>query len=130
MSRPVVHEKVLRENRDVFNALAKWRQLDRDDAEAIKQILAEDAATHCLLRIAVRGRDEADIYDRVVLLAADASQDAVLQHAEELRLNRMRHLGELVEEERSSVRDLEKTRLVSVSAGERALAMTEHLRLE
>ena len=67
---------------------------------------------------------------RILLLAADAAHDAVLHDAQELRLERQRHLGELVEEERAVVRDLEETDLVAVGARERALPVTEHLGLE
>lgn len=42
----------------------------------------------------------------------------------------MRHLGELVEKERPAIRSLEEPRLVAIGAGERALAMPEHLALE
>ena len=63
------------------------------------------------------------------LLAADAPNDAVLEHAQQLRLQRQRHLGEFVEEERAAVRDLEQAGLVAVRAGEGALPVTEQLRL-
>ena len=60
----------------------------------------------------------------------DAAHHAVLNDAQQLRLKRQRHLGELVEEERSAVRHLEQTDLVAIGAGERALPVTEHLGLE
>ena len=65
-----------------------------------------------------------------MLLAADSPDDAVLHHAQQLCLQRERHLGQLVEEERAVVGDLEQSDLVAIGAGERPLLVTEHLRLE
>ena len=48
----------------------------------------------------------------------------------QLRLQRQRHLGQLVEEERAAVRHLEQSDLVAIGARERALAVAEHLGLE
>jgi hypothetical protein len=53
-----------------------------------------------------------------------------LEHAQELHLEVGRHLRELVEEERSAVGLLEEPLLVAHGAGERALDVSEDLRLE
>ena len=118
------------ENRNVFDAIAERRQRDAHDVQSIVQILAKMLALDRLARIAIRRRDEANVDDRVMLLAADAANHTVLNDAQQLRLQRQRHLRELVQEERSAVRHLEQTDLVAIGAGERALPMAEHLRLE
>jgi hypothetical protein len=56
------------------------------------------------------------VHHRVGLLAPDAPHDAVLQDAQQLGLQRHRHLAELVEEERAAVGRLEEARLVAVRA--------------
>ena len=125
-----MRQEVIREQRDVLETLPERRQLDRNDAQAIEQILAERSLGHALRGITVRRRDEPNVDHRVLLLAADATHDAVLEHAEQLRLDRQRHLRELVEKQRSAVRDLEQTGLVAIGTGERAFAMSEQLALE
>src|SRR6266568_4434931 len=54
----------------------------------------------------------------------------ILDHPQQLRLRRLGHLEQLVEEEGPAVGGLEQAGLVAHGAGERALAMSEHLRLE
>src|SRR5581483_12072620 len=61
--------------------------------------------------------------------AADRADLAVLQDAQELRLEVGRHLADLVEEHRPAVRRLEQALLVRDGAGERAPEMAEQLRL-
>src|SRR5882757_6970060 len=80
--------------------------------------------------IAIRRRDESNIDDRVVELTANPSNDAILDDAQQLCLQRQRHFRQLVEEERSVVRYLEQPNLVAIGAGECTLAMAEHFRLE
>ena len=60
----------------------------------------------------------------------DPPDHAVLDDPEQLGLERHRHLGELVEEQRPAVGGLEQARLVAVGAGEGALPVAEHLALE
>ena len=63
------------------------------------------------------------------MLAADAPHDTVLDHAKQLRLKRERHLGQLVEEERATIRDLEQTDLVAIRTlgqdGQRIMPIAE-----
>jgi hypothetical protein len=56
--------------------------------------------------------------------------DAVLQHAQHLRLRRQAHVADLVEEERSAVRLLEFPGAIRHGAGERALHVAEQLALD
>src|SRR5213078_2546122 len=53
-----------------------------------------------------------------------------LQRAEDLRLQRERQVANLVEKQRAAMRHLELARLAGNRARERALLMTEELRLE
>ena len=54
----------------------------------------------------------------------------LLEHAQQLHLQRQRQLADLVEEERAAVGRLEETRLVADGAGEGALHVAEELGLE
>ena len=61
---------------------------------------------------------------------ADALELALLQHAQQLRLQRRAHRPDLVEEERALVRLLEPSLPRADRAGERAADVAEELRLE
>ncbi len=75
------------------------------------------------------GAEDADV-DRTSLRLADAADLALLQHAKELRLERERHLSDLVEEERPAVRFAEEAGRRRDRSGERAANVFEELGLE
>src|ERR1051325_11978581 len=105
---PELDEEVIRQNRNVFDAIAQRRQRDAYDVQTIVEILAQVLVLDRLTRIAVGRGHEAHVDNRIVLLAGDATHDAILNDTEQLRLERKRHFRELVEEERSVVRHLEE----------------------
>src|SRR5205823_7457991 len=82
-----------------------------------------------LLEVAIRRGDDADVH-LLLRRRADRTNLALLQDAEQLRLERDRHLGHFVEEERAAVGDLEESFFVLVRAGERSLLVPEELALE
>ena len=77
----------------------------------------------------VGGGDDAHV-DRLLLPPAQPPERPLLQHAQQLHLRGRLHLGDLVEEERAAVRQLEHAGPAVVRAGERPLLMTEDLALE
>src|SRR5580698_5931149 len=98
-----VREKSLDEGRDVRGAVPESRDFDRHDVEAVKKVLTEAARARSLAKIGVGGCENAYAY-RALFAGADGSQGAVLQHVEELRLKRRRHLAHLVEQQGAAVR--------------------------
>ena len=62
--------------------------------------------------------------------AAEPAELPLLQHAQQLDLRRRRHLGDLVEEQRAAVGELEAAGAAIGGAGERALLVAEDLALE
>src|SRR5438309_2117128 len=124
-----MREEMIRQNRNVFDALPERRQRDADDVQAVVEVLTKVLRLDCLTRIAVGRRNEADVHHGILLLASHAPNHAVLDDAEQLCLKRKAHFGELVQEERASVGYLQQSDLVPIGAGERTLAVTEHLRL-
>ena len=127
---PVMGQEVRREQRDVVGPLAQRRHVDRHDAQAVVKILAQETRSHGFFHRAVRGGDEPHVHDRIRRFAADAPHHAILDHSEQLRLNRLGHLDELVQEHRAAVGGLEQPGFVTDRAGERPLHVAEHLRLE
>src|SRR5690606_27987206 len=96
-------QEVICEQRDVIVAIAERRQVQRDDVQPVVQVAAERAATDLLVEIAIRRRDDAHV-DVDGLRRADGYDLALLQRAQQLHLQRGRHLGNLVEEERAAAR--------------------------
>ena len=125
----VLREEVLGEQRDVLAPLAQRRQHDRDDVEAVVQVLAEPALGDGLGQVLVGGGDDPDV-GLQFLEAADAAEAPLLQHAQQLHLHHRAHLADLVEEDGALLGDLEQPLLVAVGAGEGAAHVAEQLRLE
>ena len=113
----------------VLAALAERRERDRDDAEAVEEILAEASLGDEPRQVGVRGRDDAHV-GVLRLDRAHGQELALLQDAQELRLGLDRHRADLVEEDRALVGGLEQALLVGDRAGERAAHVAEEVRLE
>ena len=96
-------------------ARAQRRQLDADDVQAVVEILAEEAALHSLLQILMRRRDDAHV-DADRRLAADAVELAFGKDAQEPRLQRRRHVADLIEEQRAAVGLLEAPAALGIGA--------------
>ena len=122
-------EVMIEQLRDIFTPRAQRRQLDADDVQPVIEVLAELAVAHALLEIPVRRGDHAHI-DPQRRLAADPVELAFGQHAQQPRLQRQRHVADLIEEQRAAVGLLETAAPLRIRAGERALLVTEQLRLE
>ena len=97
-------QEVVAQERQVLGAGAQRRHLDVEDVEAVVEVLAELAALHHVLQVAVGGGDDAHV-DLLGLGAADRHEGPLLQHAQELDLHGGRHVADLVEEERAAVGD-------------------------
>ena len=80
------------------------------------------------MEIGVGGGDDAHVHAPRVA-RADRHDLAVLEHAQQLRLERRRHVADLVEEQRAAVRQLEPSLAIGGRAGERAAHVAEEHRL-
>ena len=114
---------------NVVAPFAQRRQRDLDHVDAEVEVLAERAGGHGALEIAVGGGDDADV-DVHLGQPAQPRELAVLQHLQQLGLQRRAHLADLVEEDRAVVRRLELAGLGVDRAGERAPLEAEQLRFE
>src|SRR5436190_2627678 len=117
------------EERDVVDALAQRRHVNRDDREPEIQVFAEATLLDFFLEILVRGGDDADVYfDRP--RGSEALDFAFLQHAQDLGLRLRAHVADFVEENRSAIRLFELADLLFRRAGERPLFVPEQLALD
>ena len=84
--------------RDVFRTFAERRNADRNDVQAIEQILAEQTLGDQLPKIAIGRGDDPDIgADRCP--AADGHIFPALQHAQKPRLRLKRHVADFVQKQ-------------------------------
>ena len=88
---------------DVVAAVAQRRQVQVDDVEAVVEVLAEAAGLDLDVEVAVGGGEDADV-DRLGVGVADPHDHPLLQRAQDLHLQRQRHLADLVEEQRAAGR--------------------------
>ena len=100
-----------------------------DDLEPVVEVFAEIAAHHHLLEVAVRGRHDTHVH-LDALVAPQLGELGVLQHVEQLRLQRRLHLADLVEHEGAAVRLLELADAGRRGTGEGTPLVAEELALE
>src|SRR5690606_21889232 len=119
-------DEVVRQQRHILDALAQRRGGKLEDIQPIEEILPQQAILHRIGGHPARRRAKPD-NELHFLVAADPAHHPILKDAEELRLQREGHLRDLVEEERTPMRELETTRARRHSPGEGAALVTEEL---
>src|SRR6185503_20346515 len=117
-------EQVLREQQAATLALAQRRNLDRDLADSIVEVFSERPGGHRLAQVLVRRTEHAHV-DVDFGATTDALYRALLQKPEQLRLQRQRHVADLVEEQSAPVGDLDLARRLLDRARECAFLETE-----
>jgi len=122
-------DEVTGQDRHVLGSLPQRRQRQRDDAQAVEQVGAETPRAHLRREIAV-GRGDQPHVDRLRVDRAQRPHLALLDRAEQLRLEPERQLAHLVEEQRAPLRGAEQTLGVAHRAGERAAQVAEQLALD
>ena len=80
-------EEVVGEQQDVGLPLAQRRDEDREDVQAVEQVLAERAGGNRVFEVLVGRGDQPDV-DLDRLDAAEPLELALLQHAQQLDLDR------------------------------------------
>ena len=117
-------EETFGQQRHVVAAFAQRRQLQAHDVQPMQQVGAEAAfGDQRFQRLVGRG-DHAHV-DADQFAAADAEELALRQHAQQPRLQRRRHVADLVEEQRAAVGLFEAADVALAGAGERAGLVAE-----
>ena len=122
-------EEVIGQRRDVVLALAQRRDMDREDIDSVKEVVAETAVGDHALEVLIGRGDQPEIGGQR-LGVTDRAVFALLQHAQHLGLNAEREVADLVEEQAAAVGDLEHAFLAGHRAGEGALDVAEQLALQ
>src|SRR5262245_607813 len=122
-------EEVIDERRDVLAPLAQRWKVDRDDVDAVEEVLPERPVTDHGLEAAMCCGDDPDV-DTDALLRSDRPDLPLLKGAQQLALHPQAHVADLVEEQYPAVGELEDSLAVAIGAGERAARVTEQFRFE
>src|SRR5262249_47026695 len=117
------------ERQDVLRALARRWDRDREDVDAEEQVLAEATRLHLRAKVTIRGGDDADIH--LARLGHPERHDlALLDDPEQLDLELRLRFTDLIQEDGSSMRHLEKALLFTAGSGERSSSVTEEFALD
>ena len=103
--------------------------LDREDGEAVVEVLAKALLAHGLEQVAIGRGNDPDI-DPDRRRAADPIELALLEDAEQLDLSLERQFADLVEEESAAVGQFEAADSPRDGAGEGSLLVAEQLALD
>ena len=114
---------------DVAGAFAERGQRDFEDVEAVVEILAETSGADFVAEIFVRRGDEPQI-DAQVFATAEPGEGALLDEAQQLRLDGGRDVGDFIEEKRAAVGAFEVAGARGQRAGEGAFFVAEEFALE
>ena len=117
------------QQRNVFRPLAQRRHADGKHVEPVVQVGAEFLLVHQRLQVAIGRRDQA----RIGAQRARRSQPlelALLQHAQQLRLQFQRHFADLVQEHGAVMRQLEAADALRNRARKRAALVPEQFALQ
>ena len=114
---------------DVLPPFPQRRANNRDDVEAVVEVLAEFALFQQAFQVLVGRSDDAHVhFDR--FSAAHAKKFPLLEDAQNLGLHAQACIADLIEEQRGEMGALEQPLLLLVRVGEGALLMAKELRLE
>src|SRR5262249_4406840 len=127
-SRGELVDQEKRQRRNVVPAVAERRQLQRENAQPVVEVLPKGFLAHGLKQVAVGCRQNPHI-DPDRSTTANAVEFALLQDAEQLRLGVRRQLADLIEEDRAAMRQLESAHAPGEGACKGTLLVAEQLAL-
>ena len=104
---------------DLLPSIAQRRDVDPDDAQPVGQVLAELTLGDPLLQVGVGGGEHADIH-RLRPRLADGHDLALLEEAQQLRLDVERQVADFVEEQRAAGGRADQALLIGDCSGEAA----------
>jgi len=121
--------EVTGQRENVLGPFAQGGQPQIDHVEAVEQVFAKDAAFCRIGKVAVGGRDDADV-DLDGFCAANPVDFTFLERAQKLCLQAGIHLADFVEQQCSPVGFLELADTARDGAGKRPLLMSEQFGFE
>jgi hypothetical protein len=110
-------------------AAPQGRQADEEHGQAIVKVFTVNVVAHRRFRRTIGRRHDANV-ERNFLGAADPDHPPGFEHSQELCLQVDRHLGDLVQKQRSALGPLEIAQMLAHGAGERSPLVAEKLGLD
>src|SRR5688572_14345359 len=123
------HE-MIKQDRNVALSLAKRRNDDLDHVDTVEQVLAELPLCDQVSRVPISRGDDPDVDDFALTVPADFLQLTGFEKPKQQPLHSKRHFPDFVQKNGSSVRHLELSGLVPISAGEAPARVAKELRFE
>ncbi len=114
------------QHRDVLAAVPQRRDLERHNAQAVKQILAEVLRLHLFFQVAVGGGHHPHVHLEG-FLAAHPLYFMLLQHVQQLHLELVGELADFIEKDGPAVRQLKPSPPRANRPGKGALLMAVEL---
>src|SRR5947209_587362 len=115
----VLSQEEIKKHWDLFAPLAQWWNVYGNHVQAIEQVLAKQPVFHLALQRFIGGGQHTHIY-RNVALSAQARELAILQHVQQLGLQRRMHFADFIQKNTSIVGLLELPEFLAIGAGEGA----------
>ena len=122
-------EKASRKRQNIVAPLAERRKANVEDVQTVIEIRTEFPLRHRIVQIAIGGGDDANVNANRPR-PAQSQELTLLEHAQELRLRRRRHLGDFVEEQHAARGQFNLARLRLLRARESSTLESEELGLE
>src|SRR5271155_1060800 len=120
----VATKKMMREEQDVFAAVAQRRDVNLNGVQAEKQIGAKASGGRFGVYVGVGGREDANV-DASRCRRSDAFEVAGFQHAQKLGLQIQRDVGDFVEKQSAGVRQFKAPDAIAARIGESAFHVAE-----
>src|SRR6266404_549774 len=125
LARVPIHE-VLDKKRDIGDAFAQRRHLDREHVQPVEEVGPEGVVLDRGLQIPIGGGDDPHVdLDRPA--RTDALELPLLEHPQERKLGVRRQIADLIEEYGAAIGELEAAGTTLERAGEGALLVPEEL---
>ena len=125
---PFLFENTGKQQGQILLALAERRQRKRQNIDSIKEIVADFFLAPQLVKIAIRGGDDARF--GFARRSADRRIFAFLQDAQQFHLLFRRQFADFIEKKRPASRAVEKAVPVTIRPGKRPFLIAEHQAFE
>ena len=122
-------DRMIHQKRDVLPALPQCRDMDLGASNPEEEVVTKLPRLDHRFQVPIGGADESDV-GPAGIVASQPDDITVFKNSKKLRLHAERHVSDLIEKDRPTVRVFEDTLPVLVCAGEGAANMTEELILE
>src|SRR5215467_1995503 len=118
--------EILHEQWNIFRSFSQRRNRDWKDVQPVEEILAKSSGRDSGLQVAIRCRDQANVYlDRII--APHTLEFSFLEDPEERDLRFHREIADLIQEERPAVSRLKPPQASLQCAGECSSLVPEKL---